>query len=186
MPYEILALLAGVALVSAFWRTPGSLLRVSGYAALFLAVLLVALALSGWPLFRVRLHQRPMSQATEQSLQRSHSVGGHLSLWPVSFVTPFFVAAALRRPSSWWRKVLHVAVAVFVALGWLLVSVSGYLLPGDVPNPVPRNLAPTVLRFVVLHMVGLPLLLVMALLFMGWRHLRSARQVTAVSIWHKV
>jgi hypothetical protein len=180
MLFEIVSLVIGVALASLYWKAPARLLRVSAYSAFLLAVLLLALAGTGWPLFPPRLHQRPMTETAQQSLQLAHSAGGHVSLWLVSLVTPLFVAAALRHRSSPWRRLVLVIVAVFVAVGWLLVSVSGYLLPANVPNPVPRSLAPVVIRFGVLHMLGLPVLLITALLFMGWRHLRSASQLVAV------
>jgi glucan phosphoethanolaminetransferase (alkaline phosphatase superfamily) len=171
---EFLAAVAGITVVAVLWNTPIRLLRVSACAAFLLAGLLAALAFTGWPSYRTRFGK---NAAANPVLRNAHTVGGHHSMPVLALVLPLLLGAAVRRRSSFRRKSVHLAIAILIAVAWLLISFSASLLPRHLPDPLPPDLAPMVLRFAVLHMLVVPVLLGVTLLVVGWRHLRSARRV---------
>jgi hypothetical protein len=176
--YEVLAFVAGIVVSSVLWSEPARLLRGAALAAGAIILILLALGLTGWPLLRERLHNQSLSPTSHGILEQIHFVGGHLSLSLIGFATPLFFGAALQRQRA-GRKVAHLLVALFVPLAWVLITVSGYVLPPHISRPIPPELAPKALRFVVIHALIVPCITGLALAAILWRNIRLARRVAA-------
>jgi hypothetical protein len=176
--YEIVAFIAGTVITRRLWSKPVRLLRYAALAAAVMVLVLVILGFTGWPLLQARLHHRELSSTSHEALEQIHFVSGHLSLTLVAFATPLFLGAALRRQSH-PGKIAHAVLALFIVTTWILLTISGYMLPPSIPTAVPQEVASTVLRFVVIHATVVPLLTAVALLLLIWRNRRVARSVAA-------
>lgn len=176
--YEAFALIAGAVITRRLWSKPALLLRGAALAAAAMILVLVVLGLTGWPLLQERVRHQELPSTSHEALEQVHFVAGHLSFTLVAFATPLFLGAALGRESR-ARKIAHVALTLFIVTSWILLTISGYVLPSNISKPIPRELATTVLRFVVIHATVIPLLTGVALVTIIWRNRLVARRVEA-------
>ena len=168
-------LLIGTLMAARLRRDRESLLRATGIVMLLLAAVVLVLALTGLPLFRVRVRGVPSGIVGAEWLQEVHYIIGRQSLLTLGLFGPMFVVAALAHRRG-WRRVAHASAAIALVLLWAFVTFAGYLLPAHLPHPIPRKLVSTVLRFAVLHVFLIPTLVFALLVVAGLRHLRQSAQ----------
>jgi hypothetical protein len=168
---DLVAAGAGFVVAVSLRREPAVLRRISGFALLGFAATLIFLGLTGWPIFRARIRHVPMPGLNLDALTELHAATGHLSVAAMSFFVPILIAAAFYRKGA-VRRAVHVVVAFIISLLWLGADMTGYMLPRHLPDSDSDVILRTTLRFVVLHMLVLPFVLIALTLFIAWRHLR--------------
>jgi hypothetical protein len=166
----------GVIIAMRLSQDPSVLLRSTAIALLAACALIALLAASGWRMFSVRVRHQPDSPAVDAAVAEIHHSAGSRALPTIVFFTPVLVAAALAHEGT-WRRTLHAAAALALVTIWLASDLTGHLLPHSLPNPIPRESASSVLRFVFLHMLVAPVLLLILILLMSWRHFRRAAAI---------
>lgn len=166
-------LLIGIAIAVRLRRDRESLLVASGMVMLLLATAVLVLAVTGMPLFQVRVRGLHSGIAGAEWLQEAHHIIGGQSLLTLGLFGPTFVVAALCHRRG-WRRAAHLCAAAGLAVLWAFATFSGYLLPKPLPYPIPREMVSTVLRFAVLHVFLTPALVFGLLVIIGWRHLRQS------------
>jgi len=166
---ELIVLIAGVVVAAGFRRNRRGLLRASGFVLVAFAIIVIALAVTGWPLLQVRLRHSVMRAATVDAMAVMHRTCGHGVTTAIVFMTPIFIAAALAHRTT-WRRSVHVIAAVALLLLCQFETLAGYLLP----HMITTENGSSVLRFVVLHVFFLPALLIALALLLAWRHFRNS------------
>lgn len=161
----------GIVIAVRLRRDRARLLRLAGIVMLSLAAVILALAVTGWPMFRARVGGLDAGIVAVEQLRPVHRTIGRQSLLAVTLFAPVFVAAALCHARG-WRRNAHLCAAVALVLLWVFGTIAGYILPRDLRYPIPRELVPSVLRFAVLHVFLIPAFLCSVLLLIGYRHLR--------------
>src|SRR5205823_10179984 len=138
---------AGVIIAMRLSQDPSVLLRSTAMALLAACALVAVLAVSGWRMFSVRIRHQPDLPAVDAAVAEIHHSAGSRALPVIVFFAPVLVAAALSHEGT-WRRMIHVAAALATVTIWLACDFTGRILPGLIPNPIPRESAASVLRFV--------------------------------------
>jgi hypothetical protein len=172
---EIFAFAAGAVVAAILWHRRQQLLRAAAGACVLLLLTLGVQGLSGWPAYEARIAQLRVGDTTARQPAPAHHAIGHASVTVAVFVLPVLMAAALRHAGA-WRRGLHLFLALLVTALWGFAAITGYLLPAELPPLRPEQTAATVLRFAVLHMIGVPAILLMLLVLVSWRHWRGKLQ----------
>src|SRR2546423_10480764 len=170
----------GIVIAVRLRRDRVGLLRLAGIVMLLLAAVILALAVTGWPIFRARVRGLDAGIVSVGQLRPVHNMIGRQSLLAVTLFAPVFVAAALCHARGWRRNV-HLCAAVALVALWVFGTIAGYILPRDLRYPIPRELVPGVLRFAVLHVFLIPASLCSVLVLVGYRHLRYGSGLTTCS-----
>jgi len=163
----------GVVVATRLWPYPSTLLRFAAGSSLALALVVFMLAASGLPIYRWRVW-RLASRDTSFWLA-VHGLG-HYALLTVMFLVPLLLAAAARHKGR-WRRSVHLIAATGIPTLWFVEVFTGYILLKNLLDPIPRERLSAVLRFAILHVLLLPALLTLLLLFVAFRHdrVRKAR-----------
>jgi hypothetical protein len=164
----------GVLVCLYVWRDRARVLQLAGMVMFLLATLIVVFCITGWPLFTTHVRGSVAVGIPLDQLQIIHRMIGSQSVLAVNLFGPVFVAAALCHPRGWRRGAHLLAAGSLVAL-WIVANITGYILPKGLTHPIPRNLASSVLRFVCLHIIVLPVLTGTGLVIIGYRHLRYSK-----------
>jgi len=168
--------LMGVCVVVAtrLWPYPSTLLRFAAGSSLALALVVFMLAASGLPIYRWQV-LGVASRGTSFWIA-VHGLGHH-ALLGVMFVMPLLLAAAARHKGR-GRRSVHLVAATGIPTLWFVEVFTGYILPKNLPHPIPRERLSTVLRFAILHVLLLPALLALLLVFVAFRHIRRAKSAS--------
>jgi len=175
----MVALILGVAVIGAgalvaarLRHDRTALLSVAGIASSALAATIPILATLGWPAFQSRVRHATVAATTVDALTTMHRSLAQAMLTAMLFLTPILAAAAFCHATP-RRRAVHLLVALAIPLFCLLATVTGYILPRHLPDPIPLDPGPRVLRFVFLHILLLPVILGTLAAVAGWRHLRA-------------
>ena len=169
----------GVSAAIVMWRRQTRLLQLAAAISFSLLAVITTLAAIGWPLYRAGMQHTALSSDQTATLHQVHHALGHFSLPAIAVVAPILVAAAAVHRHSVLRRVTHMLAVLVIVFGWFICAIAGYLLPDNIQHPLPHDAAPAVLRFALLHMLGIPAIVAVLLLSLGWRHMRLARRVAA-------
>jgi hypothetical protein len=166
---------AGILTTAVLRQSPRRLFAVAAAGAFVGIVLLLIQGIDGWPVLRQRLGYQALDASAYPFLASAHFWIGHLTMPPIAFFTAIIMVAALIRPSNLWRRILHFILAIVFGAGFLLLGVTGYLLPRNIPHPINERVASLVLRFVVLHATLFPCVVLFVCIVVAWRNVMKAR-----------
>lgn len=173
-----------VAFASAIWlarRDRRGLLQIAiaGSVAVLIAVLLIGLL--GAPLFLHRFERVTLKADVVALFVQAHHNAGHWFITALVVFWPFVFVASVARPATALRKFGLGALALLQLVLFLLVSFTGYALPKGMPRELPLQEMTHALRFVILHVVFGPLLVIVVTAVLLWRHVRARRHFAATT-----
>lgn len=176
--FEIAMFVVGCIVSITLRQRASTLLRLTVVGAIALVLVLALIAVTGWPLYRqgVRADWAPLDQ---QPNTIAHNRLAHSSLPIVALVLPIFGSASFVKHRRPWRRAAHLAVVFLVGVAWMMAEFTGYLSPPAISQSPLTEGAATTLRFVLLHVLGLPGAIASLLCVLAWRNLQLARRSAA-------